>query len=162
MCGAREGLVTETVDVYSPLPSRVEGRPFSYSDHEAVCAKFRILEGSPPDAAQSHNQEEYIQTLEEALEVCGSAMKALALNKRKYFFIFGVIAILLASLPLSNESSLILHYLLVTARLALTLIAVYCLIMATVWNRIEKHGILAGQLGIEFRLKDLSKSKQGS
>ena len=154
MCSSREGLRIDTLDVYSPLPSRVEGRPFSYSDHEPVCAKFKILELR--ETTRSDNKEECIQALNESLDVCKMAIEKLTAHKRKYLFYFAVIAVLIVLLPFSDESSAVVHYLQMSTHLILTLISAFCLIMATVSNRIEKHGILAGQLGISIRLKDLS------
>lgn len=155
MCSSRENLKIESLNVHSPLPCRVEGRPYSYSDHEPVCAKFRISEGR---TARSKNaeDEDCITALEESLQVFKLATKTLSTDKRKYLTFFALAAILLVSLQFLSSSSGILHYILVTAHVLLTLFAAYCLMMATVWNRIEKHGLLSGQLGVAVRLEELS------
>ncbi len=158
LCSSRKGLRIETVDVNIPLPSRVPDCSFSYSDHEAVCAKFRILE-TQSTAEQVRNRPSSVETLNEALQVCNAALKNLSNDRRNYWLVFGVLTVLLAALPFTHDDSRFVHYAMNVVHLVLTLIAVFCLIMATVWNRIERHGILAGQLGIAIRLKALTYSK---
>lgn len=153
MGSSREGLQIETVNVNIPLPSRIPGYPFSYSDHEAVCAKFRIVEGQSNVSSQS--KELSICSLKEALQVCDSALRNLSNDRRNYWLAFGLFIVLLMTLPFSYDGSRIVHYTLMVTHLFLTLVAVFCLIMATLWNRIELHGILAGKLAIITRLKFL-------
>lgn len=157
MCSSRKGLSMETVDVNIPLPARVPDRPFSYSDHEAVCAKFRVQETqtSASSAKENENKESCTESLKEAAHVCDAALKNLSNDKRNYWLVFGVVAVLLAALPFTHDGSRLVHYTLTVAHLLLTLVAVFCFAMATVWNRIERHGILAGQLAIVTRLAAL-------
>ena len=159
MCSARKGLRIETVDVSIPLPSRVPDCSFSFSDHEAVCAKFRVLETESMANRVQKAKESSIETLNEALQVCDAALKNLSNDRRNYWLTFGVLTVLLAALPFTYDGSLVVHYTMNVVHLLLTLLAVFCLIMATVWNRIERHGILAGQLGISIRLKALVSSE---
>ena len=157
MCSSRKDLRIETVDVNIPLPTRVPHRLHSYSDHEAVCAKFRIVSAleSASTANEKENKEPCIESLKEALQVCDTALKTLSYDKRKYWLLFGVVIVLLAALPFSHDGSLLVHYVLTISELFLTLFAVFSLIMGTIWNRIERHSILAGKLGITTRLQSL-------
>jgi sphingomyelin phosphodiesterase 2 len=160
MCSSRKGLQIETVDVNIPLPSRIPEFPFSYSDHEAVCAKFLILETEPVVNSESsrRNKETSALSLNEASQVCDAALRNLSNDRRNYWLAFGVFTVFLASLPFTYDGSRIVHYTLTVVHLLLTLVAVFCLIMATVWNRIERHGILAGKLAIVTRIKALENS----
>nr|CAG4636771.1 EOG090X00X3 [Ceriodaphnia reticulata] len=83
MCSSRKGLRIETVDVSIPLPSRVPDCSFSYSDHEAVCAKFRILE-TQSTAKQVQNQQSPVETLNEALQVTGQRFCSNRVSTAKY------------------------------------------------------------------------------
>lgn len=155
MCSSRKGLQIVTVNVNIPLPSRIPGYSFSYSDHEAVCAKFQILESQQPLANEIRNKELSIWSLKEALQVCDSALRNISNDRRNYWLAFCIFIVLLAVIPFSHDGSRIVHYTLTVTHLFLTLVAVFCLIMATLWNRIELHGILAGKLAMITRLKSL-------
>lgn len=157
MCSSRKGLRIETVDVNIPFPSRVPNRTFSYSDHEAVVAKFCVLETQSSDK-EKDRKESCVASLKEASQVCDTALKNLSNDKRNYTLVFGVVFFLLAALPFSYEGSYLVHYTLMVSQLLLTFLAVFCFVMATIWNRIERHGILAGQLGMITRLKVLDDS----
>jgi sphingomyelin phosphodiesterase 2 len=158
MCSSRKGLQIETVDVNIPLPPRIPDFPFSYSDHEAVCAKFQILETQSVFIKDNSSKETSARSLKEALQVCDAALRNLSSDRRNYWLAFGIFTVLLAALPFTFDGSRIVHYTLTVTHLLLTLIAVFCLIMATVWNRIERHGILAGKLAMVTRLKALEDS----
>lgn len=155
MCSSRKGLQIETVDVNIPLPPRIPNCPFSYSDHEAVCAKFRILETQTVSNNKNWSKETSTSSLKEALQVCDAALRNISNDRRNYWVAFGIFIVLLAALPFTYDGSRIVHYTLAITHLLLTLVAVFCLIMATVWNRIERHGILAGKLAIVTRMKAL-------
>jgi sphingomyelin phosphodiesterase 2 len=158
MCSSRKGLQIETIDVNIPLPPRIPNYPFSYSDHEAVCAKFRILETQSVSTNQKWSKDTSISSLKEALQVCDAALRNIANDRRNYWLAFGIFVVLLAALPFTYDGSRIVHYTLTVTHLLLTLVAVFCLIMATVWNRIERHGILAGKLAIVTRIQALEDS----
>jgi sphingomyelin phosphodiesterase 2 len=158
MCSSRKGLQIETIDVNIPLPPRIPNYPFSYSDHEAVCAKLRILESQSVSANQKWSKDTSISSLKEALQVCDAALRNIANDRRNYWLAFGIFVVLLAALPFTYDGSRIVHYTLTVTHLLLTLVAVFCLIMATVWNRIERHGILAGRLAIVTRIQALEDS----
>lgn len=156
MCSSRKGLGIETVDVNIPLPPRIPDGAFSYSDHEAVCANFRILEVAQSTAnSQERNKVSCVVTLNEALQVCDAALKNLSNDRRNYWLVFGLVVVILAAVPFTFDGSRVVYYAMTATHLLLTLVAVFCFIMATVWNRIERHGILAGQLGIITRLEAL-------
>ena len=63
MCCSKDNLKVDTIDCYNPLPSRVEGRGFSYSDHEAVCSVLRIT----PNLIQG--QQDLVREVEPTREV---------------------------------------------------------------------------------------------
>ncbi len=144
---SRKGLEVRTVDCYNPLPNRVEGKEFSYSDHEAVCSKLRIL---PTETAEKV-QEPVKEILEEALELCQKALDKLLKDRLVYWLLFATVLVLLCALP--DFSSWVVYYPLVFLRLMSILTCAYCCIMATIWNRIERHGIRAAILSLTTRLE---------
>ena len=167
----RPGLKVETIECFNPLPSRVGGFEFSYSDHEAVCSKLRVVQQISTDDEDENNQsiteELKRDSLNEALQLFDNALKKLSRDGRNYWLLFVGILILLISLPTVGDASGgggPLRYILAAFRLATTLVDVYCLIMATVWNRIERHGILSGKLAVAIQLESLavSSSQSGS
>ena len=159
MVSSRKGLQIETLSCVNPFPSRVEGHSFSYSDHEAVCTKLLIMENEAknPDNNSMLNDSVLKSSLEEALDVCDSALQKLATDKFSYWVIFGAILVLISALPHSSPN--ILHYLFAGIRVFLVLAATFCVIMASAWNRIERHGILAGKLGMQIRLNTVVAKK---
>nr|CAG4639782.1 EOG090X00X3 [Daphnia pulex] len=84
MCSSRKGLQIETIDVNIPLPPRIPNYPFSYSDHEAVCAKFRILETQSVSANQKWSKDTSISSLKEALQVTGQRFCSNRVSTAKY------------------------------------------------------------------------------
>lgn len=151
MYSSRREIVVETRDSWLPLPHRVKGRQFSYSDHEAVCARLRIVE----DQGQDRPENACLEALEEAVDVCNSALSTLKSHKRLYWVLFSSAVVLILSLP-HYGSGYLPKYLLAFALLVLALLGLFFLVMATAWNRIERHGILAAKLGMTIRLKCLA------
>ena len=151
MYSSRKDLLIETADCWLPLPGRVKGHSFSYSDHEAVCARLRIVEG----AARDRLENACLEALEEAVDVSNTALGILESHKRIYWILLFTVIFAMISLP--HYGSDYLHrYLLIVAHVLLALFGLFCLVMATVWNRIERHGILAAKSGMSVRLKCLA------
>ena len=157
MFSSKSELKVETVTCVNPFPSRVHGCPYSYSDHEPVCAKLVVMDNLTKGEASIYDEigkNVCKSSLEEALTVCNSALEKLATDALSYWVIFGTILVLISALPHSSPS--FLNFLLVGIRIFLILAAAFCLIMATAWNRIERHGIMAGKLGMQIRLNSLA------
>lgn len=81
------------VDYKLPLPSTVPEHTISYSDHEAVYAKLRIMSSSKTsdsfDTCNSkpvkESRSSYADTLSEGIEVLDQILKRLRSDKNIYF-----------------------------------------------------------------------------
>lgn len=155
LSSSREGIKVEVLDCFLPLPSRIQDLAFSYSDHEAVCARLRVTKSREGDTnEENESRPEQIKALEEAVSVCEVALCALDSNKRFFYLLLSITAVLLISLPHHGlERGAFYNYLLLIAHIVFGLVGAFFLVMATVWNRIERHAILAGKLGMSVRLK---------
>lgn len=135
-----------------PLPTQVPGHHFSYSDHEAVEAILTITESKVDYVA--NNVDDMKLVLEKSLNILNKSLQSLVSHKVIYlFFAVFILALLLASifidLPLGYRLALNI------IRVLLTLLFVFCFLMGFIWNKIEKHGIIATKLAIEVNLKEL-------
>lgn len=139
-----------------PLPNRVPDENFSYSDHEAVSATLYL--NSKEILHNFINDEIKQTTLEESVGVCNDALANLMKNKTTYFLMsFFLFVILLVTFCISSPVGyVVLFYIF---KLLLSIIIIFSILMATIWHRIEKHGILAGKLAMEISLKTLKSKK---
>ncbi|XP_062552536.1 putative neutral sphingomyelinase [Armigeres subalbatus] len=148
-----------------PLPDRIPGKDISYSDHEAVYAKI-ILKKASSSAIQhlmacgsgeghgkcENNDQEAVLALRESVVICNESLKQLESHRRSYTLMaIGVIIVLLNMLELEAPYGLKSAYLLL--KFLLCGFVIFFIFMATIWNVMEKHGILAGKLSMEIALK---------
>lgn len=148
-----------------PLPERIPGKQISYSDHEAVYAKI-ILKKATSSAIQhlmacgggeghgkcESSDQETILALRESIVICNESLKQLESHRRSYSLMaIGVIIVLLNMLELEAPYGLKSAYLLL--KFLLCGFVIFFIFMATIWNVMEKHGILAGKLSMEIALK---------
>lgn len=133
-----------------PLPDRVPNCTFSYSDHEAVETTLVINRKEIPDRVKDLEQKKMV--LEESLVVLEEALCRLNTHKMVYFiFAFALFVILVVSIVVDPPYGYaILFYVL---RAMITVLMVFAIVMATIWNKIEKHAVLAGKLAIQVTLK---------
>lgn len=153
------------VDEYElPLLDKIPEINLSYSDHEAVHAKITISKkNSRVSSAEDLNFiQDNVKNLKECIATCNNSLKQLDSHRRTYTMMaigLGVILINIVEFSPAygfKTAYLILKFLLV----GLTLFFVF---MATLWNIMEKHGILAGKLSMEIALsnsQDLIKIEQ--
>ncbi|KAJ8945085.1 hypothetical protein NQ318_005265 [Aromia moschata] len=110
-----------------PLPDRVPNYNFSYSDHEAIEATLIVHKKEV--SVHSRDAEQKKLVLEESVVVLDEALRRLISHKIVYFLI-----------------SLFLFR-------SVTILMVFAILMATIWNKIEKHAVLAGKFAMEVTLK---------
>lgn len=149
-----------------PLPDRIPGKDISYSDHEAVYAKIILKKTNSSTIQQlmacgsgegshgkcDYNDQETILALRESIVICNESLKQLDSHKRSYTLMaIGVIIVLLNMLELEAPYGLKSAYLLL--KFLLCGFVIFFIFMATIWNVMEKHGILAGKLSMEIALK---------
>ena len=142
---SKHNVSVETVDCYNPLPTRVENRLFSYSDHEAVCTTLRVTVNSSGDMnAKCEPQLEdscFTESLQDSLVVFDISLEKLSRNRARYLWKFGFCLMLVLCLPLTN-------FILSAIHIMMILSAGYFCIMATAWNRIELHAIISAKLAV--------------
>ncbi|XP_018568210.1 putative neutral sphingomyelinase [Anoplophora glabripennis] len=133
-----------------PLPDRVPERSFSYSDHEAIEATLVINRKEIPDRIRDLEQKKIV--LEDSLVVLEDALRRLNTHQLIYliFSLVLFITLLVSAVLDSPVGYAILFYVL---RALITVLMVFTIIMATIWNKIERHAVLAGKLAIEVTLK---------
>lgn len=148
-----------------PLPERIPGKQISYSDHEAVYAKIILKKTSSSaieqlmacDGGEGHGEcessdQETILALKESIGICNESLKQLESHRRSYSLMaIGVVIVLLSMLELEAPYGLKCAYLVL--KFLLCGIVIFFIFMATIWNVMEKHGILAGKLSMEIALK---------
>lgn len=129
-----------------PLPERVPEQAFSYSDHEAVSATLKLdkCEICGPKV----DKEIQKMILNESIEICDVALHRLVIQKRIYWFFTLILLGLLITTIVTNPPfgyPVIYHIL----RVVLTGALCFTIVMASLWNRIERNGVLAGKLTME-------------
>ncbi|XP_053662932.1 putative neutral sphingomyelinase [Anopheles marshallii] len=159
-----------------PLPERVPGQTCSYSDHEAVYAKLILKKSSSTSTIQNliacnsgkvrdeescsrESREEVareaVLALRESVAICNESLKQLESHRRSYTLMaIGVIIVLINLLELQAPYGLKIAFLVL--KFLLCAVIIFFVVMATIWNVMEKHGILAGKLSMEIALKGYS------
>lgn len=149
--GSRMEVESKNYD--QPLPDRVPNHSFSYSDHEAIESTLVITKRQ--NSCFSLNLQEKRNVLEDCVDVLSRALNKLVIHKL-FYTLFGIVlfALLILSFPFNSPFGypVIFNVL----RTFIVILIIFCAIMATIWNRIEKHGILAGKLSIEVNLRQYS------
>lgn len=144
----------ESKNYQQPLPDRVPKHSYSYSDHEAVECTLVIT--SKKTSACSLNVEEKKCVLEDCVGVLTKALGRLVVHMI-FYWIFAVVLLALLLLSFAFNSPFGYPIIFNVLRVFVVILIVFCVMMATIWNRIEKHGILATKLAIDVSLRQFSK-----
>lgn len=144
----------EVKDYGHPLPDRVPNQSFSYSDHEAVASTLLITKQK--NISSFNNSEEKKCVLEDCVGILNKALHMLKFQHRIFYYISAVVLLAMLILSCTFDSSVGRSVIFNILRIIVVILFTYCLLMATIWNRIEKHAILAGKLAIELSLKAIS------
>lgn len=137
-----------------PLPDKVPYKTFSYSDHEGVEATLIITKNQVVSCYEDIEFKKSV--LEESIEVCDEALNSLNNSKWLYwFFTFILLAMLFFTLTVESPFGLtpVYHIL----KVLISLFLFYTLMMATIWNKIEKHAIISGRFSMITSLKKCQK-----
>ncbi|XP_075234579.1 neutral sphingomyelinase [Lycorma delicatula] len=138
-----------------PLESRVPDCEFSYSDHEAIAATFKVIFDSLDVSDSSHyikDKGELTSALKAGITVCNEAINNLAKTKIWYYAIAVTLFIALLSVPVVTNIPILYSG---TYQLSVVIasgIIFFTFIMATLWNNVEYHGLLGGQLRMQIVL----------
>ncbi|XP_066151663.1 putative neutral sphingomyelinase [Euwallacea fornicatus] len=151
-----------TVDLQKyvlPLPDRVPKQTFSYSDHEAILVELSIVKGikSPRNYLDETAKK---LVLEECIILCKEALKSISRTKVLYWlgvFILLVLLVISLVLPAVISSRVFDDFptLFAVLRVFVTMLLMFCFLMATLWSRIEMHGVLSGKLAMEVSLRKI-------
>lgn len=131
-----------------PLPDRVPNQPFSYSDHEAIAVTLQLVKCKTCACGPQVDKDGQRMLLTESIQICEAALRRLVVHKRVYWLFSFILLGLLVATVVTNPPfgyPVIYHIL----RLLLTGVLCFTLIMATLWNGIEKHAVLSGKLTME-------------
>ncbi|XP_050502988.1 putative neutral sphingomyelinase [Diabrotica virgifera virgifera] len=133
-----------------PLPDRVPQCTFSYSDHEAVEVTLEISK----KAAMTYcrNEHDLQNILHESILILDRGLASIYTHKILYS-VLGIILFcsLIVTFTFDVPIGFIVLYNILKVLIGLGW--AFCLLMATVWNKIERHGVLAGKSAIEKHLK---------
>ncbi|XP_033219483.1 putative neutral sphingomyelinase [Belonocnema kinseyi] len=145
----------EVFNFRQPFPERVPQKNFSYSDHEAIMAHFKIMRGE-----DSSSKPDVKESLKEGISICLLALKSVQRQRTWYLLFSLILAIpLMYSMGLEGTSTSIgISIGLNLARLFTTAILCYALFMSSIWNSVEKNGLKAGYSAMEIHLTQLINS----
>lgn len=154
--------IVDVFDYHLPLPKKIPGHDFSYSDHEAVCVTVKLTHTSSITEEWKIVEDEKKITednkiaLSECIRQCDDSLNELQ-NKRKNYSMAAIamIVILLNMIELQAPYGLKTIFLIV--KILLTALTMFFIIMGTIWNVMERHGILSGKLSMEILLKSIEK-----
>lgn len=133
-----------------PFPERIPGKEISYSDHEGVaaCLELSPQNGKKPGAST----EMYEKVLLESIAVLDESMASLCQHKRFYLFLtLTLFSLLMFTVGMDAPLGLTRIYYVI--RIIVTGCMFFALVMATLWNNIEYHAMLACKLSMEIDLK---------
>ncbi|XP_026478520.1 putative neutral sphingomyelinase [Ctenocephalides felis] len=158
-----------------PLPVTIPNHDISFSDHEAVVTTFRLEKAFStsetgkvcfiPDDTNNLEQNlnnSYAQDINDSIKICKEALISLDNHKRSYIYLSIVcFSLLLAIIKMSDLSSLtVTSTLILIVQISLTIIWMFGLLMAFMWNNIERNSVFAGKLSMEIHLKYLKDNGQ--
>lgn len=93
--------------------------------------------------------------LKEAINICNDSLENLTSHRKTYFMLSTVVLVgFLCVMDLVPPYGLKTAYLFV--KILLSGLILFFIIMATMWNQIERHGVLSGKLAMEVLLESLT------
>lgn len=130
----------------NPLEDRVPGQPFSYSDHNAVSLELKLKPSQKTPLTRSYSSEkEFCETVAEAIKVCKEATDSLSKTKTLYLTVGGLLFMFLLGTVGLWPNNILYD----VTKLLLTGLCFYCLIMGSIWNKIEMNSLKAGLTSLE-------------
>lgn len=135
-----------------PFPELVPGEKFSYSDHEAVLSKI-IVQPKIHKTLDLCSKTNCAIALQESIDTCNDSLKLLESHRRSYLVMaLGIVIILFSMIDILPPYGLKTLYLVL--KILLSGLIIFFVFMATLWNGMEKHGILAGKISMELSLNN--------
>lgn len=142
---ASPSIELEVLSYKFPLERRVAGTDYSYSDHEAILATFRLNRTVSVEATKAPDLVGLANTLKEGIAICSTAMEDT--NKKSIYYWATAAALFCILLVTSNIIQYdILHSTFHLAFLIILIILLlFFILMATIWCKLEFHGILGAR-----------------
>lgn len=168
----------ERTDYQLPLPNFVPGTSHSYSDHEAVVATLRItkrremvnpstsysacsadeMKRAEEDAeALELKSEANVRTIRESICVCDASLLKIASSRTVYLTLSLIILCMLFQF-MDMQAVYGLASVYIIFKVLLCGLVMYFLFMGTIWNKLERNGILSGKLAMQISLYNKYKS----
>lgn len=164
----------DRLDYVLPLPHFVPGTTHSYSDHEAVVTTLRITkrdsmvnpstfysvcdadvdshQAAEEDAeALEYKSEENVRTIRESIAVCDQSLLKIA-SSRTVYLTLALIMLCMLFQFIDMQASYGLGSVYLLFKVALSGMVMYFLFMGTIWNKLERNGILSGKLAMQTSL----------
>lgn len=130
----------------NPLEDRVPGQPFSYSDHNAVTMELQLKSSEKKIHQRPFSKEhDFCQTVAEAIKVCEEATVTISRTKTLYLTVGSLLFMFLLGTVGFWPNNVLYD----VTKLVLTALSFYCLIMGTIWNKIEMNSLKAGLTSLE-------------
>jgi sphingomyelin phosphodiesterase 2 len=137
-----------------PLIDKIPQLNISYSDHEAVHAQISIkrkLKESISIESDRSLVSTNIKNLKECIIMCNNSLKELESHRRSYTMLaIGLIVILINVVEMNVGYGFKTIYLVI--KFLLCGLTIFFIFMASLWNMMEKHGILSGKLSMQIAL----------
>lgn len=146
----------EITEYELPLLGKIPEKSISYSDHEAVHVKIAINEKLDLTFKSRSDKSlviENIKDLKESIATCNKSLKILESHRRSYCMMaIGLIVILINVVEVNPGYGFNTIYMIV--KFLLCGLTLFFIFMASIWNTMEKHGVLSGKLAMEIALEN--------
>ena len=146
------------VDQYElPLVDKIPDLNISYSDHEAIHVEITISKRHSTQSGDRTSADrivtpDNIKNLKECIATCNQSLKMLDSHRRSYTMMaIGLTVLLVNIVEIDPAYGLKTAYMIL--KFLLVGLTIFFVFMATLWNIMEKHGILAGKLAMEIALE---------
>ena len=166
MYQAGPGLEAETVDCWLPLPKRVPGTDYSYSDHEAVAAVIKLSKPgrfqSGPEFRRSlkfNKQSETEHAVKDAIKIIDKSLKEVEWNQTKHVFytFFLLLILVLTFIPsafVPESYFLISDLALFMPRFGINVLIVIFFLMASLFYKREKNALIGTKKELQLLIND--------
>lgn len=152
-----------------PFDKRIPNGRVSHSDHEAVTATIcaskvssvqekvtNNIDSSFSEAISKSKANDYLRsTLRQSIQVCNDSLKQLLTN-RMFYVAVAVSALVFLFTIMDWEAPYGMKWAFVWLRIIVAAYILFNVVMATVWNAIEKNGIVSGKLAMEMQLNGIT------
>ncbi|KAJ8984385.1 hypothetical protein NQ317_003533 [Molorchus minor] len=139
-----------------PLSDRVPNFSFSYSDHEAIDATLLVHRKEVSMSCIDLEQKKSI--LEESVHILNEALNRVH-NHKVVYWLFASVLLVILVISLVLDTPFGYNVLFNILKTLVTVLMIFSILMATIWNNIERHAIISGKLAMDVTLKRLNVNK---